>query len=289
MGEQLKKFMSPGVAVLGVAFVLLIGVLVGTAFTGNGDQASASGSKATSSPSKTASPAASRTPKPSPTPAASSDSAKLLSFRFGCKNPGDEPEYFYTLQDAWAFGPFEHCKALTMDSDTDEPDVSEPSEFQLKALKVAYKTDHSRDKLNRLYGICAQTSGVPIDSVVGEAETAELEGALMLCPHHPKAATIEASITALKDVRAQLAEIDKAKAEGHMVSEGSYLVGPEVQPGTWQSAGEKVENCYWEISDAQGEIIDNNYIRIAPQFTIEIPASASGFTVSGCSFRKVSP
>jgi hypothetical protein len=46
-----------------------------------------------------------------------------------------------------------------------------------------------------------------------------------------------------------------------------------------------VENCYWEISDAQGNILANNFISVAPQFTIVIPASAAGFTVEGWGFR----
>lgn len=196
-----------------------------------------------------------------------------------------------SMEDAWSAGPFEYCEALTLDAATGLADKTKPSEFQLTALATAYgtETDRGRPSLNRLYGICAQTAGTPIDSVVGAAETAELEGALMLCPEHPKATAIQANIAAGKELRAAQEEVAKATAEGRLVGEGSYLVGPDVQPGTWQSVGDKVENCYWEVSDAQGNIMANNYIRIAPQFTIEVPTSASGFTVRGCSFKLISP
>lgn len=279
-----KSYFWPALA--GIV-VLLIAILGAVDLSTNEGSSSASG--ATASPSKTAAPKASQTPSQSPISSASPDSGqRLLFFRFGCKNPGSEPEYFFHVDHAWEAGPFEYCEALTVDDDG-KAETREPEAFQLEALKIAYETDHSREKVNRLYGICAQTAGVPIDVVVGAAQTAEIEGALMLCPKHPKAATIQANIAAGKEFRDAQAEIDKATEEGRLAGEGSYLVGPDVQPGTWQSVGDRVENCYWEVSDAQGNIMANNYIRIAPQFTIDVPANASGFTVRGCSFKLISP
>lgn len=37
---------------------------------------------------------------------------------------------------------------------------------------------------------------------------------------------------------------------------GFYLVGSEIQPGIWRNTGES-DNCYWEITDSKGEIMDN--------------------------------
>ncbi|KQR64136.1 hypothetical protein ASF98_11590 [Arthrobacter sp. Leaf337] len=104
---------------------------------------------------------------------------------------------------------------------------------------------------------------------------------MTLCPDHPKRAELEASAAAG-------VALESDRANGKLVYSGKYLVGKSVQPGTWQSQGEKVEDCYWEISDAQGNILENNFINIAPQFTIYIPATASGFTVQGCGFRWIS-
>lgn len=276
--------MSPNIAVLGLALVLIIGVLVGVGFSDDGSSASATGSKATSSPSKTASPAPSRAAKPSGTPTPKpTPKPRPVTVEYTCGASVGSPKVTFShVKEAWAAAPMEFCDATEFGAGT-------PSELEFTALKTAYGPDYKRDDLEILWGICAKTAGIPIDRILSGAQGAELEGAFLLCPDHPKAATIQANIVTGKELSAEQADNDKAAEEGRMVSEGSYLVGPEVQPGTWQSAGEKVENCYWEISDAQGEIIDNNYIRIAPQFTIEIPASASGFTVKGCSFRKVSP
>lgn len=62
---------------------------------------------------------------------------------------------------------------------------------------------------------------------------------------------------------------------------GRYLVGDRVGPGTYTTT-RPVEECYWERSDAQGNIIDNNFISIAPPITVTIYASDAGFTSQNC-------
>lgn len=52
---------------------------------------------------------------------------------------------------------------------------------------------------------------------------------------------------------------------------GFYLVGSEIQPGVWRNTGES-DNCYWEITDSKGEIIDN-YIGMTGG-TMYIPTTA---------------
>lgn len=43
----------------------------------------------------------------------------------------------------------------------------------------------------------------------------------------------------------------------------------------------------WEISDGQGNILDNNFVSVAPQVTVQIPDTAAGFTNNGCAFEWV--
>lgn len=62
---------------------------------------------------------------------------------------------------------------------------------------------------------------------------------------------------------------------------GKYLVGDRIQPGTY-TISETVSDCYWERSDAQGNIIDNNFISIAPSVTVTILESDAGFTSKNC-------
>ncbi|MGN7201413.1 hypothetical protein [Arthrobacter sp. SAFR-044] len=171
---------------------------------------------------------------------------------------------------AWAT-PFDLC---TVNSATGTQTAAE------KAAGVA-SGGTSPDTAKYLYALCATTAGHYFEGSVSAGQAKEIAAALILCPDHPKRAVLEANAGAG-------AALDADRASGKLVYTGKYLVGKDVVPGTWQSQGDKVENCYWEISDAQGNIMANNFINVAPQFTIVIPASAAGFTVNGCGFRWIS-
>jgi hypothetical protein len=167
---------------------------------------------------------------------------------------------------AWA-KPFDLC---TVNDASGTPTAAE------KAAGTAESTDP--DAAKYLYALCATTAGHYFEGEVSDAQAKEIAAALTLCPNHPKRSVLKASAA-----DGQALEADQAS--GKLVYTGKYLVGKEVQPGTWQSQGDKVEDCYWEISDAKGNIIANNFISVSPQFTITIPATASSFTVKGCGFR----
>ncbi|WP_324644868.1 hypothetical protein [Pseudarthrobacter sp. LT1] len=171
---------------------------------------------------------------------------------------------------AWA-SPFDLC---TVNSATGTQSAAE------KAAGAA-SGGTSPDTAKYLYALCATTAGHYFEGEVSAPQAKEIAAALTLCPDHPKRSLLEASAAAG-------GALDADRANGKLVYTGKYLVGKDVVPGTWQSQGEKVENCYWEISDTQGNIMANNFISVAPQFTITIPASAAGFTVEGCGFRWIS-
>jgi len=40
--------------------------------------------------------------------------------------------------------------------------------------------------------------------------------------------------------------------------DGFYLVGIDIAPGVWRSTGNG-DSCYWEVSERNGEIIDNDF------------------------------
>ncbi|WP_158171208.1 hypothetical protein [Rhodococcus sp. JT-3] len=62
---------------------------------------------------------------------------------------------------------------------------------------------------------------------------------------------------------------------------GKYLVGETFKPGTY-IISTQVSDCYWERSDSQGNIIDNNFVSIAPSITVTIAPTDSGFTSQNC-------
>jgi hypothetical protein len=223
---------------------------------------SASSSTATPSPSRTPSstPTATRTPTPTASPAG-------LKYSLSCSANRGSRTTVTDYRTAWAT-PFDLC---TVDTATGVQSAAE------KAAGTA-SGGTSPDTAKYLYALCATTAGHYFEGEVSPAQAKEIAAALTLCPDHPKRAVLEASAGAG-------VVLDADRTNGKLVFTGKYLVGKDVVPGTWQSQGDKVENCYWELSDAQGNILANNFISVAPQFTIVIPASAAGFTVKGCGFR----
>jgi hypothetical protein len=202
------------------------------------------------------------TPTPSPVSAG-------LTYELSCSINSAGATTFSDYRAAWA-QPFDLCYAVSASGEPSAPE---------KAAAEGYSDDP--DGAKYLYGLCATTAGHYVEETVSSDQAKEITKALTLCPDHPKRAQLKANAAA------GLAE-EADRANGKLVGPGKYLVGKTAQPGTWQSQGEKVEDCYWEISDAQGNIIENNFISVAPQFTIYIPPTASGFTVRGCSFRWIS-
>lgn len=54
-----------------------------------------------------------------------------------------------------------------------------------------------------------------------------------------------------------------------------------VQPGTWTTTG-PVSGCYWERGDANGNIIDNNFVSYAPSITVQIAETDGTFVAQRC-------
>lgn len=259
-------------ALLVVLVVAVAGVL---SMTDSGTPASSAGSAGTKS-SKAAT-----TPKPTtPTPSPSAE----ISIKYAC-TAGDKLSTMYSLKEVWAH-PEAQCIAKQGDGGT-------PNVRQQKALVSAYgEGTRYYDKLADLYQLCASTQGAKATGVFVDSDAKkEMLAAYTLCVEHPNGEIFDRILAedaaATEKARSDREVQDQEYANGLRVDEGNYLIGQDVQPGTWQSNGTKVTDCYWEISDAQGEIIANNFINTAPQFTITVPADASGFTVSGCSFHRI--
>lgn len=194
---------------------------------------------------------------------------------------GDSEELPVTeYQDAW-----EQAKeaGTTEVRCTNEFTGGRLTDVELKAVEKAYGKDYPEDSIATLYGICAKMAGIPIDEVRSGGQADELAGAVMVCPDHPKIDTMKATVVSGEVLVAE----EKAKAEA--VENGTYIasrdtpyrVGTEVQPGTYRTTGE-FSDCYWEISDAAGNIMDNNFATFATDITVTIPATAAGFTTKSC-------
>lgn len=249
--------------------VLALVVLVGAVAMFSLWPASDASTRTAAEPSpsaSSASPAPTATPTPTAAPTPYDAKVELVT----CPTLGwADDETYDTVQETWSSDQnIEGLCSIRMNRG------GTLTQTQEQALQTAYGTV-SAPRLANLYAICTTRSNMDAGSTV-PVDTQEVTGALILCPDHPGAETIRKNIG-----------IRNAIAAGEQVSDGHYLVGTDVQAGTWQSVGPKVTDCYWEVSDAQGNIIDNSFISTAPQLTIDIPAGAAGFTVQGCTFQRL--
>lgn len=82
--------------------------------------------------------------------------------------------------------------------------------------------------------------------------------------------------TAIKTAPTTVKVTVTAEPAGASVSNGDYLVGKDIEPGTYQCK-DGGSNLYWEADDNSGEIIDNDLGSIA-RFT----SDAYTIKLSGC-------
>lgn len=179
--------------------------------------------------------------------------------------PIDEEPDFSSLWDTES----DHCRAYRP--------ISVPlTDLERKAFEKSGYDDTS--DVETLYSVCAQadpkgtyTSG---DHHASPEQAAEIRGALVLCPDHPFADELKAT--------AERGEKDaELEEDGRLFGSGTFLVGEEIQPGTYAITGD-IENCYWERQNRDGEIIDNYFSTSARRVAVTIQAGDYAFFSEGC-------
>lgn len=236
--------------------------------------------KTSTAPSTSKAPTSPRTTTSSP--------PSPVTFTVKCYTGNTYPDY----RDAW---PAQHTFTDCYGS---EKSGVEYSPQQRQAFEATETTDSDSIDfvLGGLYEMCAARGDTSVGNyfVAQSNEARKARAELILCPDHPDAAAIQAAIdeyegrqVAISSGAAAAVSRSAAADAGLYAGQGSHLVGIDIQPGTWRSVGDRVENCYWEISDSSGGIIDNAAVSVAPPLTITIPATAAGFTATGCSFERI--
>lgn len=176
-------------------------------------------------------------------------------------SPRDEREGCGVMLDSWEStqnGPFTETYELT--------------DKEIEAIETAGYSDE--DSVTTLYGICAEadlgdlTEHLPWSS----SQIEEAEGALVLCPDHPDRKTV-----AERMERGD--EEEQARERGEIFADGDYIVGDDIQPGTYVAeSDEPFDGCYWSRLDSAGNIIQNNFINSG--FRVEVIISASDYSFS---------
>lgn len=200
---------------------------------------------------------------------------------FSCVNDSEQEIEFATLEEVWSYSePFAYVDCVTS-LNGDELSTRETEAISI--LNDKLEGEHRIDAVGSLYNTCAnrETDYEPAEFVPDPAtgNTPGLTVAkahLALCPEHPMAETIRAKIDP-----AELAIAEDNKPAPERLYEGKYLVGTDIPAGTYATDSDRLEDCYWEISNQSGDIIDNNFISISPAITLTL-AEGTGFTTTNC-------
>ncbi len=184
-----------------------------------------------------------------------------------CLDEAHSSHYYSSPEEAWP-AKYNSCEG--------DASAGEMTDLQAKAVDAAYGDEAGISSLGTLYGICAEAGPETLnylDIAGNPAQIAEVKGALMLCPRHPLRKKIDKAL-------GEAAQRNDLKAEGKIFGGGIHLVGKEIKPGTYYTSD--VEGCYWERTDANGEIIDNYFTNAAKRVQVTIRASDYSFSSDNC-------
>ncbi|QGV70177.2 DUF2510 domain-containing protein [Clavibacter nebraskensis] len=193
---------------------------------------------------------------------------KPYTWSMSCTDAAYKSHEFADFRTVWASTlPLSRCEAGTKSG-------TFYTEAQRAVLSSGAIT--SLDGNGTLQSICASLGfGSYANMATYSASQAkELMGALTICPDHPNAADVRARVDS------SLAE-EAALAEGRAFGAGVKRIGQDVQPGTYVTEGE-LDGCYWERTDAAGEIIDNNFISSGLRAEVVIRSGDYSFTSTSC-------
>ena len=248
----------------GLCLLLILAALAGC---GSGDKrASGADSPAVSDSPVSERPSSAPAPTPSPTPTGAKVEI-VCEWKKGdaLNEPGTYS--FDSLREAWA---------IKSDYCTDSEATGTPSARETLALETAYPKHPRVDSLGVLYGMCAENDPKWLDylrKAGSPAQLREVQAALILCPKHPQRQKV-AGLLADSAANNELVE------QGRVFYDGTYRVGKNVPAGTY-FAKPSGDGCYWERTDAAGNIIDNNFSN-GLRVVVTVQASDYALTVRGC-------
>ncbi|PXY33537.1 hypothetical protein BAY59_10665 [Prauserella coralliicola] len=149
------------------------------------------------------------------------------------------------------------------------------TEVERRAWEIS---GYTSDDISTLYALCAAVDQLDpyasADFSPTAAQVKEIEAMLTLCPGHPFADAYRAAVERGRG-NAEL------ESSGRLFAGGTYRVGEEVEAGTYAVEAD-IENCYWERTDADGNIIDNNFVNGAKRVEVTIQATDYSFHSQGC-------
>jgi hypothetical protein len=187
---------------------------------------------------------------------------------------------FYSLEEVWAAGEeFPYCETVSVSG-------TAPSEMQKSIFTYDFDNAGYDKLLKSYYKYCTSpTLGATDPATLIKSEYANRLIAVKLCPNNPGAAPYAQIVAgeeqAEREAATAAAEDARLRAEGRRVGDGTYRVGESVLAGTYVSEG-KISNCYWELLDSAGNIIDNNFLTSALRLEVVVASNSYSFSSTGC-------
>lgn len=215
------------------------------------------------------------TKKPKKAPQRVSALPRIYEVECGGNTGGGRWKYetFDSLEEAWNYTgsiPMTSCE-VRIERGAEQPEV-EKQAAELLGL--------SEREIIDAYGLCGAKDGFytmdvrPMEGESADRSVREMRSMLALCPDFPKAAKVRSTL-----VEAELA-IGQREA-GDRVGDGTYVVGEGIQPGAWV-VEKSHENCYWELLDNAGNIMDNNFVTASTRVAVTIAPAHYVFHTAGC-------
>jgi hypothetical protein len=191
--------------------------------------------------------------------------AQRYDFTCGSSYPYEE---FKTLPEVRASASYkEGYTCLVKIDGLDAPEELLPSESAVVAVAKAKGADASvpGSTFARVLGLCATVDRDYADQVDFDQteRKAWAQAALKLCPKAPHAQLFRDAVTLVR------------------ISDGTYVVGKDMQPGTYKTEP-GVKDCYWTRNTGGGDIINNNFVEFAPDGVTVTTYAGEGFESSRC-------
>jgi hypothetical protein len=193
-----------------------------------------------------------------------------LTFKVSCAtvdaSGASHHKKFADFRAAWAGGgPWTTCEATRSGGTVH-------TQLQVAATELA--GFHGFDKLPTLYALCAETGGYYVvnDTVTAE-QAAEIDGMLAICPDFPHATDLDS--TSLEAHHAA------EQARGRRFGDGEWLVGSQVQPGSYLASAPG-PICAWQRLDAKAGVIDQNTVDAAAFAQVTLLPSDYAIHTEGC-------
>lgn len=188
----------------------------------------------------------------------------------------DDETNVESIEAAWnAEPPYRFCKVTVSGGELSPADLAAVTAVAGKEASQLSQQEQYR-YIGYILGFCATTNADSFREATDTGTPKAGLAAMDLCPGHPFREEFIAAFEELKIYQANFVR---------PISSGTYRIGKKVKPGTYVSSGNN-DACYWELTDAQGNIIDN-HISNGPRQVVTIPETAYAFYTNGCELWKI--